>query len=105
MTDPFAAALDVLFTAAGSAAAEYQAPDGSPVPVRVITWTPDQDVPVGSGSVRGSGKMLDLRLSEVADPVEGATITMGAEAFEIIAEPELDSEGLTWRCEVAPVIP
>lgn len=104
MPDPFAAALDAMFFAPGSAAAVYQPIDGSaPFPVRVIRGQPDE---LGPRNTVQATNVFDLRRSEVLRPVHGDTIAIGGEIvagaitggemFELIGTPMLDVEGITW---------
>ncbi len=111
MRDPFATALDALFSAPGSVAAVYvTASDGLPTAVRTIRDQASEDMPIGSRSVPVDANLLLIRRSEVARPATGDTIITGTfadvaiddPAFNIVGEPSLDVEGLTWSCEMIP---
>ncbi|MFC3579125.1 head-tail joining protein [Sphingomonas hylomeconis] len=111
--DPFAAALDALFIAPGSVAAVYASGDGSapPTGVRTIRDQRTEEMPIGSGPVPTNLNLLLLRRSEVAVPAAGDRLQVGNfvgvapgdPLFEIMGEPWLDTEGLTWSCEMRPI--
>jgi hypothetical protein len=110
--DPFAAALDALFDAPGSAAAVYVPVEGSPVAVRVIRSQPDALTGFGDGRVIMATNIIEVRKSEVSYPdrrdylaiggdlVDG--VVSGGDLFSISEEPRLDVEGLTWTLGVEP---
>ena len=102
MFDPFAAGLEVLFRAPGSAAAVYTPVNGPAANVRVIRSQPDEVVGTGGRQVIESTNSFELRRSEVAEPRKGDYIQIGADAFVIAAKPRLDAEGLTWFCTADP---
>ncbi len=103
MSDPFVMALDVLFYAPGSAAAMFTPIDGAPRTIRVIRTVRAADAPFGGTPIQMDAAVFEIRRSEVAEPLEGDTLQVGAEAFKIVGDPDLDVEGLTWRCEAPPV--
>jgi len=96
--DPFAAALDAQFNAPGSAAAVYD--DGVLIarPIRVIRSQPDADPSYGGQRIIQGTNTLAIRVSDVAEPVDGATVTIGTEVLTLHGDPMLDVEGLTWTC-------
>lgn len=102
MFDPFAAALGALFRAPGSAAAEYLPPDGFPVPLRVIRDGGDTSSAWGRGHVVQATNTIAIQVADVARPVAGATVMIGAARFRLVGAPELDTEGLSWRCGAEP---
>ena len=106
MSNPFAAALDALFNAPGSAAADYD--DGlSIVPIRVILAQPDLLAGPGQQIVTAT-MIIDIRRSEVSNPARNAVVLVGergadgvlevAARYQLIDEPMIDVEGLTWSC-------
>lgn len=106
MSDPFAAGLDVLFSAACSAAAVYQPQDGAPRMVQVISSRPSDDMRVGTATIIVATAIFELRRAEVDRPQHGDRLglgaiiiegeTVGGEWFELSGEPLLDVENLTW---------
>ncbi|MGO4167858.1 head-tail joining protein [Novosphingobium sp. YAF33] len=98
--NPFAAALDALFYAPGSAAAVYVSPSGEQSEIRVI-----ERQRIGSeGTVRNRpvsvGKVFDVRVSDVAAPEVGAVFLLDGRILVLTLPPELDAEGLTWFCDL-----
>ena len=103
MSDPFAMALDVLFYAPGSAEAQYDSPVTGIQTVRVIRTVRAADAPFGDAPVQMDAAVFEIRRSEVADPQAGDTLVVGGVRFKLVGDPDLDVEGLTWRCEAPPV--
>lgn len=113
MRDPFAAAVDALFHAPGSAAAEYFAGDLPARPIRVILGQPDQKSGTGRGRIVKGSIAIDIRRSDVLKPVHGDVVALsstdvgrgedgGATVLRLHGEPMLDTEGLTWTCGAVP---
>ena len=109
--DPFAAALDAVFTAPGSVAAVYQPIEGSPpFPLRIIRAQPDEMGP--RGMVQGTN-VLDLRRADVPGPQHGDIVAIGGEIIdgaitggeqlEIYGTARLDTEGMTWTVGAEPL--
>lgn len=100
--DPFVAALDAQFHAPGSAAAVYE--DGVLVarPIRVIRSQPDADPSYGGQRIVQAANSLSFRVSDVPEPIDGATVTIGTEALTLHGDAMLDVEGLTWTCGAVP---
>lgn len=109
MSDPFAAAIDALFSGPGSAAAAYQPigeAGGAAFPIRVIRSRPDLSTGFGEGRIVQASNSFEIRASDVARPAAddlvaiGGTVTDGAieggELFALVGEPMIDVEGLTW---------
>jgi hypothetical protein len=110
--DPFAAGLDAMFSAPGSAAAVYQPTDGSaPLPIRVIRGQPDE---LGARGLVNATNVLDLRRSDVANPQNGDIVAIGGEIvdgavtggemFELYGVARLDVEGITWTVGAEPLL-
>lgn len=113
MSDPFAAALDALFSAPGSAAAVYKPAGGVPRAVRVILSNPEDDVAYGGGRVRIRSKVVEIRRVDAPAAKPGDVIAIGASIADgaivggdpvltINSEPRGDIEGLTWFCGTDP---
>lgn len=107
MVDPFAAGLEALFKAPGSAAAVL----GDDQPLRVIRHQPTLDLAFNDTTVPVASNSVMIRRSDVNRPVRGMQLQVGSFAgvaqedpvFRIAGEPRLDVEGLTWTCELEPV--
>lgn len=98
--EPFAAALDALFNAPGSAAAIYVPANRGDIELRVI-----ERLRMGSeGTVRprpvALGKVLEIRVSDVEQPQVGDVILLADRAFALVTPPELDPERITWICDI-----
>ncbi|HIV77013.1 MAG TPA: hypothetical protein H9899_05750 [Candidatus Sphingomonas excrementigallinarum] len=100
--DPFVAALDAQFHAPGSAAAVYDDGVLAARPIRVIRSQPDADPSYGGQRIVQATNSLLFRVSDVPEPIDGATVTVGAEALTLHGDAMLDVEGLTWTCGAVP---
>ncbi len=103
MSDPFAMALAVLHGAAGSVAADYT-PAGEAVrSIRVIRSQASREAPIrGGGRVIMDTNVVEIRKSDVLQPLRGDLLVIGAERFTLSAGAELDVEGITWICPLEP---
>ncbi|MGB3391298.1 MAG: hypothetical protein WBA88_25330 [Pseudaminobacter sp.] len=101
--DAFAAATDAVFADPNIARGAIWRPGGtgSGMAVRVATRQPDQVVGFGDSRAILSSVLIDVRQSDVASPVAGDVVMIGADVFEIIAPPTIDSLQLVWTCEAA----
>lgn len=96
MSDPFAAALSVLFSSPIGVDASYAVGGGPALLLRVIRSQPDAEAPFGQGRVIERTNLFEIQRSDVANPQAGAVLTIGIEQFELAGDPRLDTEGLTW---------
>jgi hypothetical protein len=84
-------------------AATYTPPAGSPVAVTAIRKTPDGDISGSFGmTVVGPDAAADIRVAELAAPVEGASLAFTDTTFTVRGAPRRDSEGLVWTLDLAP---
>ena len=99
----FAVALDALFADVnlGLDATWYPA-GGAPVPVRVIRKAPDEVTAFGSAQILSETTLVDVRVSEMANPKPGDGISIGVENFVIQGEPRRDRDRLIWTLELVP---
>jgi len=99
----FAAAVEALFGDASIPTDATHAPaGGTATPVRVVVRRPDAVTDFGGAQVWSETTRVDLRVSEVASPRPGDTITIGGEAFVIQGEPVRDRERLVWTVDLRP---
>lgn len=107
MTDPFASALDALFNAPGSEAAEHKSIYGQITRgVRIIRRRPDRETRFAEGDRVEAIMEVDFRRSQIPEPNEGDTLYIGAvdesgefrmtEEIVLTGDPLSDSEALTW---------
>ncbi|WP_271300641.1 head-tail joining protein [Sphingomonas sp. CV7422] len=100
--DPFAAALDALFYAPGSAAAVYIPEHGPIREIRVIRSQPDVEARFGDSQIIQATNLFEIRMSEVDRPAHGAQLFIGDEVYSIQGDGKLDLEGLTWTVGAEP---
>jgi hypothetical protein len=115
MTDPFASALDAIFMAPGSEAAEHTSVFGvRTIGVRIIRGRNDQMGRLGDGQIITGTHRVEIRKSQIAEPREGDTLIVGridGEVFMPIEELTLtgeamgDDENLTWTIGAETVDP
>jgi len=99
----FAAAMDAIFQDANMAAdATWSPQGGAPLPVRVIRKAPDELTSFGAARILSDTTLVDVRVSEVANPRPGDAITIGPDTFTIQGEPKRDRERLIWTLELVP---
>lgn len=98
----FAAAMDALFQDVnlGVDATWYPA-GGAPQPVRVIRKAPDEVTSFGAAQILSDTTIIDVRISEMANPKPGDGIAIGVENFAIQGEPKRDQDRLLWTLELA----
>lgn len=104
MQAAFVAAIDAIFRDGNVAEdATWRPGDAGPgIAVRVVRKTPDQVVGFGDSRAVLPTVLIDVRRSDLADPLAGDTVEIGTVVLEIIGTPVLDSLGLVWTCEAAP---
>lgn len=116
MHDPFASALDVIFHAPGSEAAEHTSVYGVHSPgVRIIRGRNEQMARLGDGQIITGSIIVEIRKSDVGELMDGDTLIVGTinEAEEFVPAEELrltgeavsDAEGLTSTIGAEPVNP
>ena len=100
----FAAAIDVLFADLNLGIdAVYRAGGADPgMPVRVILRRPDRISEFGQTRIVAKTLLIDVRVSEVADPAEGDTVEVDGTVYVIQGEPTRDAELQVWTIEARP---
>jgi len=99
----FAAAMDAIFGDINMAAdATWYPAGGAPQPVRVIRKAPDEVTAFGAAQILSDTTLIDVRISEMANPKPGDGISIGAENFTIQGEPKRDRDRLLWTLELVP---
>jgi hypothetical protein len=101
----FSAAIDATFLDANMAADAVFRACGSmtDVPCRVIQVMPDSVSDYGSAAIVSDTMRIDVRVSEVPAPTEGARFTIDGEIFEVQGAPQRDRLRLAWRIELVPL--
>ena len=98
----FAAAINVLFADANLGAdASYDPVAGSAFPVRVVknARRAEQSFSPYATAAVATAYQFDVRVSDVAQPAAGDTLTVGGAAF-VVRSFELDGEKLVWQLNV-----
>ena len=100
----FAAAIDALFSDPNLAIdAVYHAGGADPgVSVRVIVRQPDRVGEFGETRIVAETVMIDVRVSEVATPLDGDNIEGEGAVYVTQGEPIRDAERLVWTVEARP---
>ncbi len=99
----FAAAMDALFADINMAVdATWYPAGGAPVPVRMIRKAPDEVTSFGAAQILSETTLVDVRVSEMANPKPGDGISIGVENFVIQGEPKRDRDRLIWTIELVP---
>ena len=99
-----AAAIDTLFADSHLARDAPYRPggQGEGVQVRVVARQPDQVIGFGETRVHVATSVFDVRVSEVAEPKAGDTLTVDGETFVVQGEPTRDRERLVWTLDTRP---
>ena len=71
-------------------------------PIRVIRRAPDRITEFGVGRFVSATMMVDVRVSDLADPRPGDLIVIGTDSYTIQGEPIRDSERLIWTLDLRP---
>jgi hypothetical protein len=84
-------------------AATYSPPDRSvAIPCRPIVNDPEPDDAEFAAKPRKAGKVISVRKSEVAAPVQDGLFVIGDERYSIVGKPVLElPERAMWRCQTA----
>ena len=100
----FPAATDVLFADPHLARDAVYRPAGAGdgIPVRVMLRRPDRIESFGETRLASSTAMLDVRVSEIGEPVAGDTLEVDGRAVIVQGTPLLDAEGLVWSLDTRP---
>jgi hypothetical protein len=100
----FAAATDVLFADPHLARNAVYRPSGAGdgIPVRVMLRRPDRIESFGETRLASSTTMLDVRVSEIAEPEAGDTLEVDGRTVVVQGTPLLDAEGLVWSLDTRP---
>jgi len=100
----FTAATDVLFADPHLARDAVYRPGGvgDGVPVRVMRRQPDRIEGFGETRIASSTTVLDVRVSEVAEPADGDTLELDGRTVVVQGTPIRDAEGLVWTLDTRP---
>lgn len=98
MSTIFDEVIDAGFEVCGGKAATYTAPAGSLVPCTVMLDLQEAGVEAGQGRPRTGQASLQVRASEIAEPVKGGVFAIGSVHYTVMDRPRFveDPEGLVW---------
>ncbi len=71
-------------------------------PIRVIRRAPDRITEFGAARFVSDTMMVDVRVSDLPDPLPGDLIVIGADSFTVQGEPIRDRERLIWSVDLRP---
>jgi hypothetical protein len=71
-------------------------------PIRVICRAPDRITEFGAARFVSDTMIVDVRVSDLADPRPGDLIVIGTDSFTIQGEPTRDRERLIWSLDLRP---
>ena len=100
----FAAAMDRIYANPSLAVAALwiSALTSEELTIRVIRRAPDRINEFGATRLMSDTMVLDVRVSDLADPRPGDLIVIGTESFTIQGEPVRDSDRLIWTLDLRP---
>ncbi len=100
----FAAAMDRIFGNVTMAVDAYWISTGTTEEhaIRVIRRAPDEISSFGSARILSDTFIVDVRVSELANPRPDDLILFGTESFVIQGEPVRDRERLVWTLDLRP---
>lgn len=101
----FSAAIDAIFRDPNMAADAVFRACGSmtEVPCRVVQVMPDTVADYGAATIVSDSMRIDVRVSEIPAPTEGAQFTIDGEVFEVQGAPQRDRLRLAWRIDLVPL--
>ena len=96
------AAIDAAFQLFGLDAT-YTPPAGSAVPIRVLPRRGDSLLDLGETQITFDSLFFEVKVSELANPVENGILNVNSTDYLIQADPRLeDVEGLVWIIDTRP---
>ena len=100
----FAAAMDRIFANTTMAVDAYWISTGTTEEhaIRAIRRAPDEISSFGSARIISDTTMVDVRVSELAEPQAGDLVIIGTDSFVIQGEPVRDRERLVWTLDLRP---
>lgn len=70
--------------------------------IRVIRRAPDRITEFGAARFVSDTVVLDVRVTDLAEPRPGDLIVIGADSFTIQGEPVRDTDRLIWTLDLRP---
>ena len=72
---------------------------GTPKTIRAVIKSPDRIVDVREMAIHSPILVVDVRVSDIATPQEGDTLTIGTLLYAVQGEPVRDAENLIWTLD------
>ena len=92
--------IDALFADSAMArTVTYTPVAGTPQTIRAVIKSPDRIVDVRDIAIHTPTLAVDVRVSDVATPQEGDTLTIGTLLYAVQGEPVRDAENLVWTLD------
>jgi hypothetical protein len=92
--------IDALFAdAAVARTITYTPVAGLPQTIRAVIKSPDRVIDVRDIAIHTPTVVVDVRVSDVPDPGEGDTLTIGTLTYAVQGEPVGDTENLVWTLD------
>jgi hypothetical protein len=92
--------IDALFADSAMArTVTYTPVAGLPQTMRAVIKSPDRIVDVRDIAIHTPTLVVDVRVSDVATPQEGDTLTIGTLLYAVQGEPVRDAENLVWTLD------
>ena len=96
----FQGMIDALFSDSALARDVLYTPvSGTPKTIRAVIKSPDRIVDVREMAIHTPTLVVDVRVSDVLDPNEGDTLSIGALTYVVQGEPVRDAENLVWTLD------
>ena len=77
----------------------YTPVSGTARTIRAVIKSPDRIVDVREMAIHTPTLVVDVRVSDVPDPAEGDTLTIGMLIYAVQGEPLRDTENLIWTLD------
>ena len=96
----FQGMIDALFSDSALARDVLYTPvAGTARTIRAVIKSPDRIIDVREMAIHTPTLVVDVRVSDVPDPGEGDTLTIGALTYAVQGEPVRDVENLVWTLD------
>jgi hypothetical protein len=100
MMTAFSAMIDALFADPAMArTVTYTPVAGITQTLRAVIKSPDRIVDVREMAIHTPTLVVDVRVSDVPDPNQGDTLTIGTLLYTVQGEPVRDAENLVWTLD------
>ena len=92
--------IDALFADSAMArTVTYTPVAGLPQTMRAVIKSPDRVIDVRDIAIHTPTLVVDVRVSDIATPQEGDTLTIGTLLYAVQGEPVRDAENLVWTLD------